>query len=99
MKIKLNIVQNRASAADGGDRKQDEGETVKLEVRRTTALLTFDVLAGDQKVADIRESVEGNKFIGHWISGPYDYVPPKRALDIRLAEGLDMSIVSVTVIP
>lgn len=30
-------------------------ETVKMEVRRTTALFTFDVLVGE-KVADIREN-------------------------------------------
>lgn len=66
-------MQNRAAAADGGDRKQErenqEEETVSLEVRQTTALYKFDVLAGDQKVADIRENTEDNDTIGHWISG------------------------------
>lgn len=85
-------MQNPAIAADEGDRGQKD--TVKLEVRRTMALFTFAVLACNQKVADIRESVEENKSIGHWRQSPYDHVPPKRALEIRVAGGLDMSIVS-----
>lgn len=95
MKIKLDIAQNRAATTDSRDRKREgeEMETAKMEVRRTTALFTFDVLAGEQKVADIRENGEINHSIGHSISGPYDYAPPKRVLDINLAEGLDMSIV------
>lgn len=91
LKIKVDIMQNHAIAAEGGDREQEK--TVKLEVRRTTALFTSDVLAGDHKVVDIWESV-GNKSIGYWRQGRYDHVPPKRALEIRVAEGLGMSIVS-----
>lgn len=95
MKIKLEIAQNCAATAGGqdGKREGEDMETVKMEVRRTTALFTFDVLAGEQKVADVRENAEINHSIGHSISGPYDYAPPKRVLDINLAEGLDMSIV------
>lgn len=95
MKIKFDIAQNCAATADSRDQKREgeEIEMVKVEVRRTTALFTFDVLAGEQKVADIRENGEINRSIGHSIFGPYDYAPPKRVLDIKLAEGLDMSIV------
>jgi len=97
MKIKLNVVQSRATAA-GGDRRREEEETVKMKVDQTTALFTFDVLAGNQKVADIRENAEVNDSMGHWIAGPYHYVPPKRVLDIQLAVRLDMSIVSVIIL-
>lgn len=100
MKLKLDILQNRATAttASRGDRKgEDEGneETVNIEVRRSTGLSTFDVLAGDHKVADIRESAEQNDTMGgHLLVGPFYHPPPRRVLDIRVAEGLDMSIVS-----
>lgn len=59
-------------------------ETVKMEVRRTTALFTFDVLVGEKKVADIRENAEINRSIGHlnygiwqmdWTCQLYDYCP------------------------
>lgn len=95
MKTKLDIVRNCVA---GGDRKGEVEEVVRLEVRQTTALYTFDVLVGDgeerKKVADIRESVERNKSVEYWPRGPYDHVPPKRVLDIRVAEGLDLYIVS-----
>lgn len=99
MKLKLDILQNRATAttASRGNRKgedEEKEETVNIEVRRSTGLSTFDVLAGDHKVADIRESAEQNDTMGHLLIGPFYQPPPRRVLDIRVAEGLDMSIVS-----
>ncbi|KAJ5090745.1 hypothetical protein N7532_009429 [Penicillium argentinense] len=93
-KIILDITQNQDSTAD--EAKRVEGEKkVTLRVFRKSALYTFDVLAGDQKVAHIQENPEINRSLGHWMSSPYDYVPPRRALDIRLAEGLDASIAAL----
>ncbi|KAJ6094992.1 hypothetical protein N7467_002505 [Penicillium canescens] len=93
-RITLKLAQNQAAAADGVQRV-DEEKTVTLKVFQTTALFTFDILAGDQKVAHIQENTEINGSAGHWISGPYHYVPPRRVLDIRLAEGLDASIAAL----
>lgn len=88
MKIKLHIARNCVI----GDRKRED-EMVRLEVRRTTTLYMLGVLVEDGdneekwKVADIRECVERNKTVGHWPGGPYDHVPPKRVLDMKVAEG------------
>ena len=92
-KIILDIEENQAITTSGTKRVDDE-KKVTLKVFRKTALYTFDVLAGDKKVAHIQENPELNRSVGHWMSSPYDYVPPRRILDIRLAEGLDASIVS-----
>ncbi|ODM18489.1 hypothetical protein SI65_06360 [Aspergillus cristatus] len=98
MRIKLHIVQNCVT----GDRKRED-EMVRLEVRRTTTLYMFDVLVEDgdneekRKVADIRESVERYKTVGHWPGG-YDHVPPKRVLDMKVAEGLDLSIAALVAV-
>lgn len=92
-KITLDIMQNQ-SPAEKPTRVEGK-KKVTLRVFRKSALYTFDVLAGDQNVAHIQENPEINRSVGHWMSSPYDYVPPRRVLDIRLAEGLDASIVSV----
>lgn len=88
----LEIAQHQTA---GTSKAQSEGvgKTVALHVHRTTALYTFDVLAGDQKVATVRENTQLNKSVGHFPTGPYDHVPARRILDIELATGLDMSIV------
>lgn len=96
-KITLNIAENQAPAKDG-TKGVDPEKKVTLKVFRKTALYTFDVLVGDQKVAHIQENPELNRSVGHFMSGPYDYVPPRRIMDIRLAGGLDASIVSLNTI-
>ncbi|CAG8176506.1 unnamed protein product [Penicillium salamii] len=94
-KITLNIAENQAPAIEGA-KGVDVEKKVTLKVFRKTALYTFDVLVGDQKVAHIQENPELNRSVGHLMYSPYDYVPPRRILDIRLAEGLDASIVSLS---
>jgi hypothetical protein len=94
-KITLNIAENQAPAINGA-KGVDAEKKVTLKVFRKTSLYTFDVMAGDQKIAHIQENPELNRSVGHFMYGPYDYVPPRRILDIRLAEGLDASIVSLS---
>lgn len=91
--IILDIAQIQAAGVNGVQR-EDVERTVTLEVHQTTALYTFDALAGNQKVAEIRENTQLNKSVGHFMTGPYDHVPARRILDIELGRGLDMSIVS-----
>lgn len=78
--------------------KKEADETFSLEARSTTPifLLTFEVLAAGRKIVDVRESVERNRTIGHMptysVNGQTSF-PPRRVLDICVAEGVDLSIV------
>ncbi|KKA18256.1 Uncharacterized protein T310_7802 [Rasamsonia emersonii CBS 393.64] len=71
------------------DAKNEADRTVTLEVHQTSPAfwLTFEVMAGDRQVVDVRESVQKNKTIGtlphEWPRLP----PPRQVLDVRVAEG------------
>lgn len=78
--------------------KTEADETLTLEARLTSShvFLTFEVLASGRKIVDIRESVERNKTVGHvptYFSNGQRSFPPRRVLEICVAEGVDLSIV------
>lgn len=88
------IFQNLATSKP----KAELDKPFTLEVHSTTPtfFLTFEVMMAGRKIADVRESVERNKTIGHLptytMNGQRSF-PPKRVLDICVAEGTDISMV------
>lgn len=72
--------------------KRDEEKKLTLEIERHgNALALFDVVDGDRKVAEVRESVRHNKFLP-LISSHSGYRP---VLDVVVTSGVDLSLVSI----
>ncbi|KAJ5097025.1 hypothetical protein N7456_007746 [Penicillium angulare] len=79
------------------DAKKDEDKLVTLEVRRASALCSFAVYADGRKVADIRESVVRNRTISFWgvnTSNSTNHIPTRKIMDVLVADGFDLSLVS-----
>lgn len=72
--------------------KRDEEKKLTLEIERHgNALALFDVVDGDRKVAEVRESILHNKILP-LISSQSGYRP---VLDVIVTSGVDLSLVSV----
>lgn len=80
------------------DAKTEDDKVVTLEVRRTSALCNFAIYADGRKVVDIRESVERNRAISYGLvngyQSPGNYRPPRSIMEILVADGVDLSLVS-----
>ncbi|KAE8324352.1 tubby C-terminal-like domain-containing protein [Aspergillus sergii] len=75
------------------DVKSDEERRVTLEIERHGRVLeSFDVVDGDRRVAEVRESIQHNKKLALMSSSRRGYRP---ALDVTVMEGVDLSLVSL----
>lgn len=89
------IVQN--AATETAKYEQDKQATVHVRQVSKESIYIWEMLVGEIKVADIRESTVKNDSLG---SAPRQYTwyhkPPKRrVLDIKVAEGFNASLVSL----
>lgn len=89
------IVQN--AATETAKYEQDKQATVHVRQVSKESIYIWEMLVGEIKVADIRESTVKNDSLG---SAPRQYTwypkPPKRRiLDIKVAEGFNASLVSL----
>lgn len=88
------IVQN--AAVETAKHEHDKQTTVHVRQVSKESIYVWEMLVGDVKVADIRESTEKNDSLGcapqtnTWYPKP----PKRRVLDIKVAEGFDSSLVS-----
>jgi uncharacterized protein YxjI len=74
------------------DAKEDEDRMLTLRVQKHgNVLFTFDVVDGNRKVAEIRESISHNQQL-NFVSGSRKGYRP--ALDVTITPGVDMSLVS-----
>lgn len=82
----IGIERNAAAA----DMKKEDDKKLTLEVERYgNVLALFDVVDGDRKVAQVRESIEHNERLA-LISSRADYRP---VLDVIVTSGVDLSLV------
>lgn len=73
------------------DTKREDDKRVSLQIERHgNILVTFDVVYGDRKVAEIRESIPHNKTLP-LASSRAGYRP---VLDITIVPGMDIALVS-----
>ncbi|KAF4152922.1 hypothetical protein CNMCM6936_001358 [Aspergillus lentulus] len=80
--------QNRAAV----ESKKEEEKILTLEVEKYgNALASFDVVDGDRKVAEIRESIPHNEKLALLPSSKKGYRP---VLDVTVLPGVDLSLVS-----
>ncbi|KAH1995708.1 hypothetical protein KXV80_006557 [Aspergillus fumigatus] len=79
--------QNRAAV----ESKKEEEKILTLEVEKYgNALASFDVVDGDRKVAEIRESIPHNEKLALLPSSKKGYRP---VLDVTVLPGVDLSLV------
>lgn len=89
------IVQN--AATETAKHEHDKQATVHVRQVSKESIYVWEMVMGDVKVADIRESTERNDSLGcapqtnTWFPKP----PKRRILDIKVAEGFDSSLVSL----
>ncbi|EYE99233.1 uncharacterized protein EURHEDRAFT_374292 [Aspergillus ruber CBS 135680] len=92
------IVQN--AAAETAKHEGDKQATVHVRQASKESIYIWELLVGDVKVADIRESKERNGSLGcapqtnTWYPKP----PKRRVLDIKVAEGFDSSLVALAAV-
>lgn len=81
----------RNAAAEDAKTEQDKNVALRIE-RYGNVLLSFDVVDGDRKVIEVRQSIKHNQRIPLRSSSKDGHRP---ALDIVVASGVDLSVVSV----
>lgn len=80
-------IERNAAAADS---KKEDDKKLSLEIEKYgNVLALFDVVDGDRKVAQVRESIEHNERLA-LISSRADYRP---VLDVIVTPGVDLSLV------
>lgn len=83
------MFENAAAIAN----KQIAEKMMKLQTyRRPSMLYAFDVLDGDRKVVEVQESVQKNERLALMPESRRGYYP---ILDIRVAPGVDLTLVSL----
>jgi hypothetical protein len=83
--------QNRAAV----ESKKEEEKILTLEVEKYgNALASFDVVDGDRKVAEIRESIPHNEKLALFPSSKKGYRP---VLDVTVLPGVDLSLVRLDI--
>ncbi|KAJ5161636.1 hypothetical protein N7492_007028 [Penicillium capsulatum] len=90
------VFQNLATS-DSKEETDNDPLTLAARLTTPTFFFTYEVLAAGRKIVDLRENVEKKKTIGHQptYSGLGQLsLPPRRVLEICVAEGVDLSIVS-----
>lgn len=87
------ITFDNVAAADG---KQPEERTLTLEVQRHgNVLALFDIVDGDRKIAEVKESIRHNEKLALMPASRLGYRP---VLDVIVTPGVDMALVSFHVI-
>lgn len=78
------------------DTKKEEDKTLTLRVEKYgNVLATFDVVDGDRKIAEIRESIPHNRKLALLPESKEGYRP---VLDITVTPGVDTSLVSLVLL-
>lgn len=80
------------AAAFEGKRGKEKMLTLNIE-RHGNALALFDVVDGDRKVAEVRESIHHNEKLALMRSSRQGYRP---AMDVIVMPGVDISLVSIS---
>ncbi|EAW13067.1 uncharacterized protein ACLA_015050 [Aspergillus clavatus NRRL 1] len=81
--------QNRAAI----DSKKEDEKILTLEIEKYgNALASFDVVDGDRKVAEIRESIPHNDKLALMPSSKKGYRP---VLDVTVTAGVDLSLIAM----
>lgn len=73
-------------------KREDEKKLPLLVERHGSALAQFDIVDGDRKVAELRESIQHNEKLPFKRSSWQKYRP---VLDIVVTSGIDLSLVSI----
>ncbi|BCR84171.1 uncharacterized protein ACHE_11573S [Aspergillus chevalieri] len=82
-------IERNAAAADS---KKEDDKKLSLEIEKYgNVLALFDVVDGDRKVAQVRESIEHNERLA-LISSRADYRP---VLDVIVTPGVDLSLIAI----
>ena len=90
--INLNVTFRNSAAAET---KRDEEKEVSLTVKKYGHVLSFfDVVDGDRRIAEVRESVSNNETLA--LRRNSRGVNRRPALDLIIAPGMDMSLVSLS---
>ncbi|EAW13492.1 uncharacterized protein ACLA_055400 [Aspergillus clavatus NRRL 1] len=85
----FNISFRNAAAVES---KREEDKEVTLEIERHGHVLeSFDVVDGDRKVAEVRESIQHNKKLALMASSRRNYRP---VLDVIVTPGVDVSLIA-----
>jgi hypothetical protein len=86
------FVENQA-AVDG--KREDEKKLTLLIERHGNALALFDIVDGDRKVAEVRESIQHNEKLP-LTRNPWQKYRP--ALDLIITSGIDQSLVCISMV-
>ncbi|OJI90484.1 hypothetical protein ASPTUDRAFT_197603 [Aspergillus tubingensis CBS 134.48] len=83
------ITFDNVAAADG---KQPEERTLTLEVQRHgNVLALFDIVDGDRKIAEVKESIRHNEKLALMPASRLGYRP---VLDVIVTPGVDMALIA-----
>ncbi|BDD62147.1 hypothetical protein MPDQ_002156 [Monascus purpureus] len=93
--FKITFENVAAGARSKGD-KDGKGNKLTLEVaRHGNVLAAFDVIDGDRKVAEVRESIQRNERLALLPGSRSGYRP---VLDAIVTPGVDLSLVSIVAV-
>jgi uncharacterized protein YxjI len=86
------IVENQAAV---DSKREDEKKLTLLIERHGNALALFDIVDGDRKVAEVRESIQHNEKLS-LTRNPWEKYRP--ALDLIITSGVDQSLVCISMV-